>query len=185
VKIRTWWVGGVAAAVVMAGLAGCGGEDPDTDRGGDNPTESVDPTDDQGRVWFIDIESDQVVREDFLANYKTPREHPDELGRCTMHNFNFIPLRSGANVLVSAAYTAGLTVVDVDALIGGASEAEAEIGFYRPDNADQWSTYWHNGFMYANDTRRGVDVFLLSDKARAGAVKFGLNNPQTQESLIR
>jgi hypothetical protein len=137
----------------------------------------MDPNDDQGRVWFLDTGDGTE-----LASYKTPRVH--EVGRCTMHNFNFIPLRSGAKVLVSAAYTAGATVVDVDALIAGASEAEAEIAFHRPDNADQWSTYWHNGFIYANDARRGVDVFLLSDKARAGAVKFGLNNPQTQEALI-
>jgi hypothetical protein len=137
----------------------------------------VDPADDQGRVWFLDVETGEE-----LASYKPPRSIE---GVCTMHNFNFIPLKSGAKVLVSAAYQGGTTVVDVDALLAGATEAEAEIGFYVPSGADTWSSYWHNGFIITNDIERGVDIMLLSDKARAGAVKLGLNNPQTQESLIR
>ncbi|WP_129668032.1 LVIVD repeat-containing protein [Phytoactinopolyspora endophytica] len=137
----------------------------------------VDPADDQGRVWFLDVETGEE-----LANYKPPRSIE---GVCTMHNFNFIPLKSGAKVLVSAAYEGGTTVVDVDALIAGSSESDAEVGFYIPSGADTWSSYWHNGFIFTNDVERGVDVMLLSDKARAGAVKLGLNNPQTQESVIR
>lgn len=136
----------------------------------------VDPEDEQGRVWFLDIETGEL-----LANYKPPRSIE---GVCTMHNFNFIPLRSGAKVLVSAAYEGGTTIVDVDALIAGASEAAAEVGFYQASNADTWSSYWHDGFVYANDIVRGLDVFLLSDKVRAGAQKLGLNNPQTQEEVI-
>jgi hypothetical protein len=150
--------------------------------GGGSFNRCTDPTDDQGRVWFLDVESAEVVREDFLANYKVPRVH--EVGRCTMHNFNFIPQAKGRMTLVSASYTAGTTVVDVNALIAGATEEEAEIGFYKPAGADTWSSYWHNGFIYTNDVARGVDVMLLSDRARAGAVKLGLNNPQTQEFLI-
>lgn len=168
------WDGTVVAFGEEAG----GGLPPGVGPGGDR---CVDPTSDDGRIWFLDIESDQIVRDDFLANYKVPRS---ETGRCTAHLFNFIPLRSGANVLVSSFYTAGTTIVDVDALIAGATEAEAEIGFIKPEGADTWSSYWHNGFIYTNDVVRGVDVMLLSDKARAGAVKLGLNNPQTQELLI-
>lgn len=136
----------------------------------------VDPTDEQGRVWFVDVETGEM-----LASYKPPRSIE---GICTMHNFNFIPLRSGAKVLVSGAYTAGTTIVDVDALIAGATEAEAEIGFHQGHEADTWSSYWHDGFIISNDHHAGVQVMLLSDKARAGAVKLGLNNPQTQEFLI-
>lgn len=136
----------------------------------------VDPNDEQGRVWFLDAETGE-----FMANYKPPRSIT---GVCTMHNFNFIPLRSGAKVLVSAAYTGGTTIVDVDALIAGASEAAAEVGFYRASNANTWSSYWHDGRIYGNDIARGFDVFLLSDKARAGAQMLGLNNPQTQGEVI-
>ncbi|HEX6417772.1 MAG TPA: hypothetical protein VFZ77_04725 [Acidimicrobiales bacterium] len=144
--------------------------------GGGGAARCVDPDDQQGRIWFLDTETGEV-----LANYKIPRS---ESGTCTMHNFNFVPLR-GRNVLVSSAYTGGTTVVDVDKLIAGASEAEAEIGHYRPHGGSAWSSYWYNGFIYANDILRGVDTLLLSDPARAGDQKLPHLNPQTQENLIR
>jgi hypothetical protein len=50
--------------------------------------------------------------------------------------------------------------------------------------ASPLSSYWYNDFIYANDRARGVDVFLLSDRARAGARKFAYMNPQTQEDVI-
>jgi hypothetical protein len=144
--------------------------------GGGGAARCVNPDDDQGRIWFVDVESGEL-----LTNYKIPRSEP---GTCTMHNFNFIPLR-GRNVLVSAAYTGGTTVVDVDKLIAGASEAEAEVGYYRPHGGNAWSTYWYNGFIYANDILRGVDTLLLRDNARAGDRKLPYLNPQTQEHVIR
>jgi hypothetical protein len=143
--------------------------------GGGGAARCTDPDDDQGRIWFVDT-ADGTER----ASFKVPRSEP---GTCTMHNFNFIPLR-GRNVLVSSAYTAGTTIVDVDALLAGASEADAEIGFYKPSGGNAWSSYWYDGFIYSNDNR-GVDTFLLSDKARAGARKLGHLNPQTQVSVIR
>jgi hypothetical protein len=135
----------------------------------------VDPDDDQGRIWFVDTATGEE-----LGSYKIPRS---ETGTCTMHNFNFIPLR-GRNVLVSSAYTGGTTIVDVDALLAGASEADAEVGFYKPSGGNSWSSYWYNGFIYANDNR-GVDTFLLAAKERAGARKLDHLNPQTQVSVIR
>jgi hypothetical protein len=101
-----------------------------------------------------------------------------------MHNFNFLPRRDGKNVLVSSAYTGGTTVVDVDALLAGASEADAEVGFFRAHGGNAWSSHWYNGHIYANDINRGVDILLLSDKARATTMKFDHFNPQTQLSLI-
>lgn len=144
--------------------------------GGGGAARCTDPDDNQGRVWFVD-----TTTGDFLANYKIPRSVS---GTCTMHNFNFVPLANGRKVLVSASYTGGTTVVDVDKLLTGASEAESEVGFYRPSGSNTWSSYWYNGFIYANDILRGVDVFLLSDKARAGARRLPHLNPQTQESVI-
>lgn len=143
--------------------------------GGGGAARCVNPDDDQGRIWFVDTATGEE-----LGSYKIPRSEP---GICTMHNFNFIPLR-GRNVLVSSAYTGGTTIVDVDALIAGASEEDAEIGFYKPSGGNAWSSYWYNGFIYANDNR-GVDTFLLSGKERAGARKLPYLNPQTQMSVIR
>jgi hypothetical protein len=95
-----------------------------------------------------------------------------------------VPLRDGRKVLVSSAYTGGTTLVDVDALLAGASDAEAEIGFYVPSGANTWSSYWYNGRIYANDILRGLDIFNVTGKQTAGARKLSELNPQTQISVI-
>ena len=145
--------------------------------GGGAEARCADPNDQQGRIWFLSVETGAL-----LGSYKIPRP---ESGKCTAHNFNFVPLPKGQRVLVSAAYTGGTTIVDVDKLLAGASAAAAEIGFYRPSGALPWSSYWYNGFIYANDMVRGLDVMLLSDKARAGDRKLPSMNPQTQDRVIK
>jgi hypothetical protein len=144
--------------------------------GGGGAARCTNPEDNQGRIWFVETEDATE-----LGSYKIPRSVPTT---CTMHNFNFIPRRDGRNILVSSAYTGGTTIVDVDELLAGASEAEAEVGYYVPDQANAWSSYWYNGFIYSNGTPRGVDIFLLSDKARANAKKLPMLNPQTQIETI-
>jgi hypothetical protein len=82
---------------------------------------------------------------------------------------------------VSAAYHGGTTVAD---LTDPANPVE--IGFYEaftPIHALTWSSYWHNGFIYANDIDRGLDVFSLGHPAVAGAAVLERDNPQTQERL--
>ena len=144
--------------------------------GGGAEARCTNPNDQHGRVWFFDVASGSS-----LGSYKIPRV---EVGVCTIHNFNFSPLSGGRKVLVSAAYTGGTTIVDVDKLLAGASAAAAELGFNRPSGALPWSSYWYNGFVYANDMLRGLDVMLLSDKARAGDRKLPSMNPQSQVSVI-
>jgi hypothetical protein len=145
--------------------------------GGGGAARCTDPDDLQGRIWFLDTATGEL-----LANFKVPRP---ETGICTMHNFNFLPLAKGRKVLVSSAYNAGTSVIDVDRLIATQDEAASEIGFYKASRANTWSSYWYNGHIYANDIVRGLDIFLLSDNARAGARKLPYLNPQTQESVIR
>jgi hypothetical protein len=131
----------------------------------------TDPSDNLGRVWFYDRASGGAP----LGSYKIPRPQGSQI--CTMHNFNVIPTRKGYT-LVAASNFGGTTVVDFT------DPADArEIAYYDADGSP-WSSYWYNGFIYANDRLRGVDVFLLSDRARAGARKFPYMNPQTQEQLI-
>lgn len=144
--------------------------------GGGSAARCANPDDLRGRIWFIDLATWTLK-----ATYKIPRA---ETGSCTMHNFNFIPLTNGRKVLVSSAYTGGTTVVDVDRLIAGATPAAAEIGFYKPQGNNTWSSYWYNGFIYGQGIR-GLDIMLLSDNARAGARKFPYMNPQTQENVIQ
>jgi hypothetical protein len=48
-----------------------------------------------------------------------------------------------------------------------------------------WSTYWYNGRIYESDITRGLIIWSLSDKVRAGAKKLGHLNPQTQETSFK
>jgi hypothetical protein len=145
--------------------------------GGGGAARCVDPNDNQGRVWFTDTETGED-----LASFKLPRSITTS--PCTMHNFNFVPNRAGNNILVSAAYTGGTTVVDVDALIAGASEADAEIGFAIPPDSNTWSSYWYNGRIYVNDHHRGVDVFRLTDDRVRRDIELPYMNAQTQEEVL-
>jgi len=145
--------------------------------GGGAEPRCTDPNDEHGRVWFFDVATGAK-----LGSYKIPRV---ETGVCTIHNFNFIPLPNGRKVLVSAAYTGGTTIIDVDKLLSGASANAAEVAFSRPNGAIPWSSYWYNGFVYANDILRGLDVMLLSDKVRAGDRRLPAMNPQTQDRVIQ
>jgi hypothetical protein len=147
--------------------------------GGGGANRCTNPDDDQGRIWFVDTETGAE-----RASYKIPRALTNPAETCTMHNYNFLPLRDGRKVLVSSAYAGGTSVVDVDKLLAGATEAQAEIGFAQPHAADAWSSYWYNGRIYANHRGRGVDIYLLSDAIRATAMKLPYLNPQTAEQVI-
>jgi hypothetical protein len=129
---------------------------------------------DTGAVWIYDVATGNQ-----LGNYKLPRFFGEE-DHCTMHNYNFVP-GVDRDILVSAAYHGGTTVAD---LTDPANTFE--IGFYEAHDphALTWSSYWHNGFIYANDIDRGFDVFSLSHPSVAGAATLDRDNPQTQERLF-
>lgn len=137
-----------------------------------------DPDDDIGRIYFYSVETHEL-----LGTYKVPRAQDGLL--CTMHNYNVIPTHLGY-YLVSASNMAGTTVVDFN----DPSNA-TEIAYFDanpPDGpntlASPWSSYWYNGYIYANDRARGVDALFLQHPARAAAQKFDYHNPQTQEHVI-
>jgi hypothetical protein len=126
-----------------------------------------------GAVWTYDVATGAE-----LGHYKQPRA---ETGICTMHNFNYVP-GVDRDILVSSAYTAGTTVAD-----NTDPGNPVELGFYKagdPIAANTWSTYWHNGFVYANDIVRGFDVFSFAHPAIAGAALLSRDNPQSQERLF-
>jgi hypothetical protein len=127
-----------------------------------------------GAVWIFDVASGAQ-----LGSYKLPRFLATT---CTMHNFNFVP-GIERDVLVSSAYTAGTTVAD---LTDPANPVE--IAFYQaagPPAANAWSSYWHNGFIYANDIVRGLDVYSVDHPSLDGATNLDRDNPQTQTEFHR
>lgn len=135
-----------------------------------------------GAVWIYDVASldttDGTTVDPALSHFKIPRVQGD-VARCTMHNFNVLPVRD-RYVAVSAAYSGGTTVFDFTD-----RSAPTEVAHHDPHGANTWSSYWYNGRIYTSDTGRGLDVMLLADRARAGAVKLPHLNPQTQEELLR
>lgn len=140
--------------------------------GGGGAARCVDPNDNQGRIWFVDAATGTE-----LTSYKIPRS---ETTTCTMHNFNFVPQKHGQYTLVSSAYTGGTTIVDVNKLLMGASSAEAELGWRKPEGGNAWSSYWYNGYVYANDILRGLDVYRYIGGETNTAKKQSYSNPQTQ-----
>jgi hypothetical protein len=135
-----------------------------------------------GAIWIYDVASldsqDGTTVEPWQSHFKVPRVQGDG-ARCTMHNFNVLPIR-GRYVAVSSAYSAGTTVFEFTD-----TAKPVEVGHQDPHGANTWSSYWYNGFVYTNDTGRGVDVLLLSDSMRAAAKRLPYLNPQTQERVIR
>ena len=138
-----------------------------------------------GALWFYDVSKPAapVVK----GTFRIPQ---DELSIfCTAHNFNVVPARSGRDVLVSAWYNGGTTVLDFT------DPANVEqIGFYLPKDgtlAAAWSSYWYRGFIYANNFdedvnsisphSRGLDVFAIGHPDLKDAIKVNRLNPQTIE----
>src|SRR3954451_22996109 len=138
-----------------------------------------------GGLWFYDVSDPKNPVE--KGNYKIPQQMNSAL--CTAHLFNIVPLRSERNILVSSWYEAGTTVVDFTD-----PSKPKQIAYYTPADpvspdipngaANQWSAYWYNGNVYANNlTPRGMDVFTVSDPAFAAQIPLDHLNPQVQEPL--
>jgi hypothetical protein len=130
---------------------------------------------DTGAIWIYDVRTGAE-----LGNYKLPRFFGED-DHCTMHNYNFVP-GIDRDIIVSAAYHGGTTVADVSDPAN-----PVEIGWYEAmgPHATTWSSYWHNGFVYANDIERGFDVFSIDHRSLRGAANLKRDNPQTQERLFR
>jgi hypothetical protein len=135
-----------------------------------------------GAIWFYDV-SDPAAPA-LRGSFSIPQVEPSTL--CTAHNFNTVPTRTGADILVSAWYDGGTTVVDFSD-----PAAARQLGFYTPKAprpATSWSSYWYRGFIYANNYEngaqsRGIDVMAIGDPLLRNAFKVNRLNPQTMEPL--
>jgi hypothetical protein len=127
-----------------------------------------------------------------LGQWTLPRaQGADE--NCTIHNYNIVPLRSGKYVAVSGNYQAGTWVTDFTdpanpGTVAWSDPVSLGPGPFCTDTsppgcqlAGAWSSYWYNNFIYESDITEGLNVFRLSDKVTAGAIRLDHLNPQTQE----
>lgn len=139
-------------------------------------------------AFFYDANTGEKLGQWVLPRAQTPEEN------CTIHNYNVVPLRSGKYVLVSGNYQAGTWVTDFTDPANPKTIAFADpewlgtvttpTGAVVNELGGAWSTYWYNGFIYESEITKGLNVFLLSDKVRAGDIKLTHLNPQTQDFSI-
>ena len=156
-----------------------GGTRPRCTETGTEVAPGVFQTDDMKSVFFFDTETGDPLGKWVLPRPQTLEEN------CTIHNYNVVPLRSGKRILVSGNYQSGTSVVDFT------DPANAvEIGFSDPpplvptQTGGAWSSYWYNNFVYESEITTGLNVYRLSGKEAAGAMRLGHLNPQTQEFTI-
>jgi hypothetical protein len=145
----------------------------DESGGGGAPRCKVEDAHTVGAVWIYALANPASP----LGSFKISRP---QTGNCTAHNFNLVPV-PGRDVLVSAWYTGGTSVADVSD-----PAAAVELGFYAAQSpaANTWSSYWYDGYVYANDIARGVDVLRFTGEEAVTGIRFGRLNPQTQESIV-
>jgi len=129
----------------------------------------------------------------FQSYYKIP-DVQSAVENCVSHNGSLIPI-PGRDVLVQSFYQGGITMVDfTDAA------HPVEVGFYDMGPMDStklvqagyWSSYWHNGLIYASEKARGLDIFELLPGAwftqneidAAKLVRFDHLNVQEQPQYV-
>jgi hypothetical protein len=82
----------------------------------------------------------------------TPEKQPGSNGCDSAHYFT----DRGDQLIAGAYYTQGTRFLDLSD-----PRHPRQVGFYRPDDANTWASYWHKGYVYIADLTRGVDVVKL------------------------
>jgi hypothetical protein len=115
-------------------------------------------------TWGADAVFDIVDRKlQFAGYYKLPAPQGD-LENCVAHNGSLVPV-PGRDIMVQGWYQGGLSVFD---FTDAAKPVEIAYFDRGPIDGSQlvpggyWSAYWHNGYIFASEIARGVDVFRLT-----------------------
>jgi len=133
-------------------------------------------------LWFIKPLTGDIAGTMLHPRPQTNREN------CTWHNFNVVPTKAGYYATVGS-YQSGISVFDFSN-----PAAAKEIAYADPAPLSEtslilggdWSTYWHNGYIYESDIRRGLITWKLdlpdgpAKEHLARTNTFALSNPQTQ-----
>jgi len=98
----------------------------------------------------------------FQSHYKMPAPQK-ETENCVAHNGSIVPVQ-GRDIFVQAWYQGGVSLIDFTD-----SKNPVEIGYFdRGPISDEklltggyWSVYYYEGFIYATEIVRGLDVFKL------------------------
>jgi len=99
----------------------------------------------------------------FANYYKLPAAQGDS-ENCVAHNGSLVPV-PGRDIEVQAWYQGGISVMDFTD-----PDQPFEIAYFDRGPIDpkmlvlggDWSAYWYNGYIYASEIARGLDVFELT-----------------------
>ncbi len=114
-------------------------------------------------TWGADAIYDIVNRKlEYRSHYKMPAPQL-ETENCVAHNGSIIPIPD-RDIFVQAWYQGGISLIDFTD-----SSNPIEIAYFDrgPIDADQlvtggyWSVYYYEGYIYATEIIRGLDVFKL------------------------
>jgi hypothetical protein len=134
-------------------------------------------------LFFLDPRTGDQLGTMLHPRPQTSREN------CTWHNFNVVPTKKGY-VAVVGSYQSGISVLDFST-----PSAPREIAYADPAPLQttppeapvtgiilggDWSTYWHNGYIYESDIKRGVITWKLDAEETKRTSTFAVSNPQTQ-----
>ena len=141
-------------------------------------------------LYFMDPLTGDVKGEMLHPRPQTNREN------CTWHNFNVVPTKAGYYA-TSGSYQSGISIIDFS---NPGMPKEIAYADPKPLTAEppttgivlggDWSTYWHNGYIYESDIKRGVTTWQLNLAGDATAAQanehlkrtntIAQSNPQTQ-----
>ena len=99
----------------------------------------------------------------FANYYKLPAAQSDT-ENCVAHNGSLIPV-PGRDIEVQAWYQGGISVMDFTDPANPFEIAYFDRGPIDPKMlilGGDWSAYWYNGYIYASEIARGLDVFQLT-----------------------
>jgi len=128
----------------------------------------------------------------FANYYKLPAAQGDT-ENCVAHNGSLIPI-PGRDVEVQAWYQGGISVMDFTDPANPFEIAYFDRGPIDPKMlvlGGDWSAYWYNGYIYASEIARGLDVFQLTPTKfltqneidAAKTVQFADENVQDQQKI--
>jgi len=128
----------------------------------------------------------------FANYYKLPAAQ-GESENCVAHNGSLIPV-PGRDIEVQAWYQGGISVMDFTDPVNPFEIAYFDRGPIDPKNlvlGGDWSAYWYNGYIYASEIARGLDVFELTPSKfltqneidAAKTVRLSELNVQNQQKL--
>jgi hypothetical protein len=99
----------------------------------------------------------------FAGYYKLPAAQGDS-ENCVAHNGSLIPV-PGRDIEAQAWYQGGISIVDFTDPAQPFEIAYFDRGPIDPNIlvlGGDWSAYWYNGYIYASEIARGLDIFELT-----------------------